>query len=91
MRNRELTFTARSEIENADRKAKAFVEKFLNSQILDKNKNLLDKTKNLLDKTLINTYIDENILCLADSFHPSSRRGILESSIRNYCCPLNGH
>nr|WP_303257469.1 hypothetical protein [uncultured Prevotella sp.] len=65
MRNRELTFTARSEIENADRKAKAFVEKFLNWLPLrtpNVVSQILDKDKNLLDKTLLNTYIDENVL-----------------------------
>jgi len=65
LRNRELTFTARSEIENADRKAKAFVEKFLNWLPLrtpNVVSQILDKDKNLLDKTLLNTYIDENVL-----------------------------
>jgi hypothetical protein len=57
LRNRETTFIARSEIENADRKAKAFVEKFLNwlplrtpnvvSQILDKDKNKIIPDKYL--------------------------------------------
>jgi len=58
LRNREATFTARSEIENADRKAKAFVEKFLNWLSLrtpNVVSQILDKDKNLLDKTLINT------------------------------------
>ena len=51
-------FIARSEIENADRKAKAFVEKFLNWLPLrtpNVVSQILDKDKNLLDKTLINT------------------------------------
>ena len=46
---------------------------------------ILDKTKIFLTRQksfLINLFY-ENILCLADSFHPSSRRWIPESSIRN--------